>query len=108
MCHLSFRICLAKVAIGIRLVFRVAGCAVVICRLFLVGPLNCLGDCDWLFVLDHGAMVIRPICLVLCDRDSLVGWLAIFTRFSCCDSNSLVLTGRVVICLLLRDAYTLS
>ena len=81
---------------------RVAGCVMVIRRSFLVGLLNCLGDCDWLFVLGH-AMVIRPICLVLCDRDSLVCCLAIFTRFSCCDLNSPVLFGRTVTRLLLRD-----
>ena len=99
-------ICLAKVAIGIRLVFRVVGCAVVICRSFLVGALNRLGYCDWLFVLGH-AMVIRRFRLVIRDRDLLVGWLAIFTRFSCCDSSLPVLSGRSVICLLLRNAASL-
>ena len=53
-------------------------------------------------------MVIRPTCLVLRDCDSLVGWLAIFTRFSFCDSNSPALTGRIVICLSLRDGDSLS
>ena len=38
---------------------------------------------------------------------TLVGWLAIFIRFSCCDANLPVLTSRIVVCLLLRDAYTL-
>ena len=73
---------------------------------FLVGLLNCLGDCDWLFVLGH-AMVQCLIRLVLCDCDLLVVWLAIFTRFSCCDSNSLVLSGTTVDHLLLRDADSL-
>ena len=102
MFRLSFRICLAKVAIDIRLVFRVAGCAIVICRSFLVGLLNRLDDCDWLFVLGH-TMVIRLIRFVLRGRDSLIGWLATFTCFSCCDSNSLALFGRNAIRLLLHD-----
>ena len=68
--RLSFRICLAKVAIGICLVFCVAGCVMVICRSFLVGLLNRLGDCDSLFVLGT-VMVICPIRLVLRDRDLL-------------------------------------
>ena len=50
------------------------------------------------------AMVIHPICLVLCDCNLLVGWLVIFTRFLFCDSNPPVLSGRTVIRLLLRDA----
>ena len=84
----------------------VAGCAMVIRRSFLVGLLNCLGDCDWLFVLSH-TIAIRSIRLVLFNRESLIGWLAIFTCFSCCDSNSPVLSGRTVVCLLLRDADSL-
>ena len=106
MFRLLFHIYLAKVAIGIRLMFQVAGCAMVIHQFFLIGPLNRLGDCDWLFALGH-AMVIRPICLVLCNRESHVGWLAIFTRFSCCDSNSPVFSGRNVIRHLLLDADSL-
>ena len=103
LCLLSC-ICLAKVASGICLVFRVAGCAMVIHRSFLVGLLTRLGDYDWLFVLGH-AMVIRPMCCVHWDRDSLVGWLEMFTCFSCCNSNLPVLSGRTVVRLfLLCDA----
>ena len=50
------------------------------------------------------AMVIHPIRLVLCDHDSLVGWLVMFTCFLCCDSNLPFLSSRTVICLLLRNA----
>ena len=77
-----------------RLVFCVAGCAMVICGFFMVGMLNRLGGCDWLFVLGH-AMVIRPIRLVLCNRDSRVDWLAIFTRFSCCNSIIIILNKSI-------------
>ena len=42
------------------------------CRSFLVGLLNCLGDCGCFFVLGH-AMVIRPIRLVLHDHRLLAG-----------------------------------
>ena len=56
---LLFRICLAKVAIGIRLVFHVADCAMVICLVFRdrellflrLAIVNCLSDCYWLFAL---------------------------------------------------------
>ena len=72
MLRLSVRICLAKAAIDICLVFRVACCAIVIRRSFLVGLLDRLANCDWLLMLGH-AMVIHPICLVLRDLDLLVG-----------------------------------
>ena len=106
--RLAFRIIyLAKVEIDIHFLFCVAGCAMVIHRSCLVGLLDYLGDCEWLCMLGH-AMVNHTIRLVLCNHDLLVGWLAIFTRFLCCNSNSLVLSGRTVIRLLLGDADSLS
>ena len=53
------------------------------------------------------AIVICSSCLALRDRDSLVGRLAIFTLSLCCNSNSPVLTGGIVVCLLLMvdDTY---
>ena len=81
--RLLFRICLAKVIIGICLVFRVVGCAMVVCLglrdckmpFLWFAIVNCLSNRDWLFVLGH-EMVIRPIRLVLRDFDLLVGCLA--------------------------------
>ena len=77
---------IAKVAIVIRLDFRVGGCAILMRLAFRdhelpflwLAIVNCLGDCDW-FVFGN-AILIR---LALCDCDSLVGGLVIFTRFLC-------------------------
>ena len=72
----SFCLRLAKVAIFVRLVFRVGGCAM----LMLLAFRDCdlpflwhaivirLRDCDWL--VSYHAIVIR---LAFCDCDSLVG-----------------------------------
>ena len=107
MLRLSFFLCFAKVAIVIRLVFRVGDCAV----LMLLAFRDCdlpflwhaivirLRDCDWL--VSYHAIVIR---LAFCDgADSLVGWLATLR-----DGDSLVLFITIAIRFLLRDADSLS
>ena len=109
MLRLSLCLRLAKVAFVICLVFRVGGCVMVIRLAFhdyelpflWLAVLNFYCDCDC-FVFGH-AIVIHPMCLALRDCDSLVGWRAIFIRFLCCDCKLPILSGRIVICLLLRD-----
>ena len=107
MLHLLFRICLAKVAIGIRLVFRAADCAMVICRSSLVELLNRIGHCDWLFVLGH-AMVIRLLFLYLAIVIRLLAGLRclLASRAAILIRQSFLI-HRTVICLLLLDVDSL-
>ena len=106
MFRLSFFLHVAKVAIVIRLVFRVGGCAMLIpvafrdCDLLFLwhAIVIRLRDCDWL--VSRHAMVIR---LAFCDGpDSLIGWLATLR-----DGDSLVLFITIAIRFLLRDADSL-
>ena len=106
MFRLSFFLHVAKVAIVIRLVFRVGGCAMLIpvafrdCDLLFLwhAIVIRLRDYDWL--VSRHAMVIR---FAFCDGpDSLVGWLA-----TLCDGDSLVLSITIAIRFLLRDADSL-
>ena len=105
--RLLFHICLAKVAIGIRLVFRVAGRAMVICRSSLVELLNRIGHCDWLFVLGH-AMVIRLLFLYLAIVIRLLAGLRclLASRAAILIRQSFLI-HRTVICLLLLDVDSL-
>ena len=99
--RLSFFLRIAKVAIVIRLMFRVGDCAMVISLAFCDCELPflwhaivmCFRDCDGL--VSRCAIVIR---LAFCDGPySLVGWLTTLR-----DGDSLVLFITIVICFLLR------
>ena len=105
MLRLLFCLLLAKVEIVICLVFRVGGCAMVICLAFCdyellflwLATVNHMCDYDWFAF--HHAIVIRPICLALRDNNLL----AIFICFLYCNCNSPILSSRIVIRLFLRD-----